>query len=240
MSFRKLLVEEREAVTTLTLNRPEKGNAVDGEMMGELVKALGQIGSDGKAQILLLRGAGDHFCSGREPGTTSPKTAREWSEVLSQIVDVKQALASFPGISIALVQGKAFGFGFGLAVRSDITLATEEARLAFPEIKAGFPPTVVLSYLSRWTARKKAFELVITGEEISAREAESLGLVNHVVPGRDLTSEGERWTAKLLEQNGEALKACKAFFRDTAHLHPDDAARLGITLLANFMSSRRS
>jgi methylglutaconyl-CoA hydratase len=238
MKSSKIALVVSDGIATLTLNRPEKNNTIDGEMMRAIAEDLEEIGAEGEARILLLRAEGNHFCTGREPGAATPKNAKEWSEMLGGIVRVNRALLSFPGISLALVQGKALGFGCGLAVQSDITLASDDARFAFPEIKAGFPPTIVMSYLSRWTLRKKAFELVITGAEIDAVEAERLGLVNRVVPARDLAAEGERWTVALDKLDARALAACKTFFRDTAYLRPEDAAGYGISLLANFMSSR--
>jgi methylglutaconyl-CoA hydratase len=238
MDTERVSLAEHDGVVTMTLNRPERENAVDAEMMGAIAQALRQIREKGSARILLLRGAGEHFCAGREPGTLRPKNAAQWSEVLGQIVETNQQLASFPGITLALVQGKAHGFGCGMAIQSDFTIAAADARFGFPEIKAGFPPTVVMSYLSRWVARKKAFEWVITGEEIDAREAERFGLINRVVARDEVAAEGERWVDMLREKNATALLACKAFFRDTAYLDPKDAAHYGVSLLANFMASR--
>lgn len=238
MDTERVLLTQCDAVATLTLNRPERENAVDAEMMEAIVQALRQIREKGSTRILVLRGRGDHFCAGRDPGTVRPKTAAEWSAVLGQIVDTNQQLASFPGITLALVQGKAHGFGCGMAIQSDLTIAAADARFGFPEIKAGFPPTVVMSYLSRWAAKKKAFEWIVAGEEIDAREAERFGLVNRVVAPDELDAEGDRWVAGLLKKNLQALVACKAFFRDTADLDPKDAARYGVSFLANFMASR--
>lgn len=110
--------------------------------------------------------------------------------------------------------------------------------MAFPEVKAGLPPTIVMSYLGRLIPRKKAFELVITGREMNPQEAERLGLVNRVVPADQLVAEGERWVSLLLKQNAETLKTCKDFFRDTADLSSEDAVQYGVTLLANFMSNK--
>ncbi|MFQ5904866.1 MAG: enoyl-CoA hydratase/isomerase family protein [Candidatus Binatia bacterium] len=237
MRSQKIALEEKEGVATLTLNRPDRDNAVDSEMMEAIVEALLDVSARGHSRVLLLCGRGDYFCSGRDPGQTPQKGPKEWTEVLGQITRVNRSLASFPGITVALVRGRAFGFGFGLAVQSDITLAAEDARFAFPEIKAGFPPTIVMSYLGRWMTRKKAFELVITGGEIDAYEAERLGLLNRVVATRQLTLEGEQWVALLLKQDAKALRVCKEFFRDTAHLNPEDASRYGVSLLANLMST---
>ncbi|MFQ5849370.1 MAG: enoyl-CoA hydratase/isomerase family protein [Candidatus Binatia bacterium] len=236
MRPRKILLEEKHGVATLALNRPDRDNAVDSEMMKALVELLANVTMRGISRVLVLQGNGLHFCAGREPGPVPPKGPKEWADTLSQITRVNRLLTSFPGISVALVRGKAFGFGFGLAIQCDFTMAADDAQFAFPEIKAGLPPTIVMSYIGRLMARKKAFELVITGRQMDAYETYSLGLVNRVVPTDRLASEGERLISLLLEQDTEALKVCKGFFRDTAHLSSEDATQYGISLLANFMS----
>jgi enoyl-CoA hydratase/carnithine racemase len=236
MTHPNLIVEHRDAVATLTLNRPEQNNTVDAGMMTAIIDSLHRLG--GEARIVLLGGVGDNFCGGRDPGPNRPDTTTGWSEALGQIVETNRALASFPGITVALAKGTVRGFGFGLAVQCDITLAADDATFSFPEIKAGFPPSVVMSYLSRWTFRKKAFELVITGDEISAAEAERLGLVNRVVPPGELEAEGKRWADKLLALDAAAVAAAKTFFRDSAFMHPDEAAGLGVAFLADFNMSR--
>lgn len=238
MNHPNVVVERQGAVATLTLNRPDKKNTVDAGMMEAMIDSLGRLGSGDDVRVVLLEGAGEHFCGGRDPGLTKPTDAAGWSQVLGQIVSTNQAVATFPGITIALAKGDVRGFGFGLAVQCDITLAAENARFSFPEIKAGFPPTVVMSYLSRWTSRKKAFELVIAGDEISAAEAEGLGLVNRVVPSRELDAEGQRWVDRLLQLDAAAVSAGKKFFHDSAPLHPDDAAASGVAFLADFNTSR--
>jgi enoyl-CoA hydratase/carnithine racemase len=236
MTHPNLIVEQHDAVATLTLNRPEQNNTVDAGMMTAMIDALHRLG--GEARIVLLGGVGEHFCGGRDPGPTRPDTTAGWSDALGQIVETNRTLAAFPGITVALAKGKVRGFGCGLAVQCDITLAANDASFSFPEIKAGFPPSVVMSYLSRWTFRKKAFELVVTGDEISAAEAERLGLVNRVVPLEELDAEGKRWADELLALDAAAVAACKAFFRDSAFMHPDEAADLGVAFLADFNMSR--
>ncbi|MFQ5904644.1 MAG: enoyl-CoA hydratase/isomerase family protein [Candidatus Binatia bacterium] len=238
MTVEKIVLEKREEVATITFNRPEKGNAVDLEMMEDLNQKLLDVAANGSFRVLVLQGRGDHFCVGRDPGRTRPQNAAEWAEVLTQIIRVNQQLSTFPGISLALVQGRAFGFGCGLAVQSDVTVAADNARFAFPEIKAGLPPTIVMSYLGRWIPRKKAFELVITGSEMDAREAERLGIVSRIVPSDQLADEGKRWISLFLNQDADALRTCKRFFLDTADLTSEDASRYGAALLANLMSSR--
>ena len=234
-----VLLEKTGDIATLTLNRPEKGNAVDLELMLALTDRLAAAAADKTLRLMVLEGRGADFCSGREPDVPRPENAAQFAEALGRIVRVNELLQSFPGISLAVVRGRAFGFGCGLAVQSDVTLAAADARFAFPEIKAGFPPTIVMSYLSRWIHRKKALELVMTGGELSAAEAERQGLVNQVTPPEELEGEKGRWIEMLAGGNLEGLQATKAFFRDTAEWPTGAAAQYGITRLANFFASRR-
>ena len=234
----KVLLETTGDTATLTLNRPEEGNAVDLELMLALTERLEEVAAGKDLRVLVIEGRGDHFCSGRQPDVPRPENAAQFAEALGRIVRVNKLLQSFPGISLAVVRGKAFGFGCGLAVQSDVTLAAEDARFAFPEINAGFPPTIVMSYLSRWIHRKKAFELVMTGGEISASEAERQGLVNRVVPADQLEDEKKRWLEMLAGRDLNGLQATKAFFRDTAEWSTNAAAQYGVTRLANYFASR--
>ncbi len=234
----KVLLEKTGDTATLTLNRPEEGNAVDLELMLALTERLEEAAAGKDLRVLVIEGRGDHFCSGRQPDVPRPENAARFAQALGRIVRVNKLLQSFPGISLAVVRGKAFGFGCGLAVQSDVTLAAEDARFAFPEINAGFPPTIVMSYLSRWIHRKKALELVMTGGELGAVEAERQGLVNRVVPPDRLADEKKRWLETLAARDLEGLQATKAFFRDTAEWSTDAAAQYGVTRLANFLASR--
>ncbi|MCY4486604.1 MAG: enoyl-CoA hydratase/isomerase family protein [Deltaproteobacteria bacterium] len=235
----KVLLEKTGDIAALTLNRPEKGNAVDLELMLALTEKLAEAAADKTLRLMVIEGRGDDFCAGREPDVPRPENAAQFAEALGRIVRVNELLQSFPGISLAVVRGRAFGFGCGVAVQSDVTLAAADARFAFPEIKAGFPPTIVMSYLSRWIHRKKALELVMTGGELSAEEAERQGLVNRVVPADQLEDEKTRWTEMLTGRDLDGLQATKAFFRDTAEWSTGAAAQYGITRLANFFASRR-
>ncbi len=234
----KVLLDKVGETARITLNRPEKGNAVDAELMAGLMESLARVAGHPTLRVLVLEGRGEHFCAGREADAPKPGNASEFAEALSRIVRANRLLQSFPGISLAVVRGKAFGFGCGLAVQSDVTLAAEDARFAFPEINAGFPPTIVMSYLSRWIHRKKALELVMTGGEISAAEAERQGLVNRVVPPDRLADEEKRWMEMLAGRDLKGLQATKAFFRDTAEWSTEAAAQYGVTRLANFFASR--
>jgi enoyl-CoA hydratase/carnithine racemase len=165
---------------------------------------------------------------------------KELHEHYDQVARVNHLLRSFPGVSLTLVQGKTSGFGFGLAAQSDLTIAEENARFAFPVIRSGQPPTLPISYLGRLIPRKKAFELLIMGKEINAHQAEQFGVVNLVVKAGSLQDEGQAWVSQLLAIEEAALGACKEFFRSTAHLSIEDTARHGVAFLVNFLTAKKA
>lgn len=239
MASEKVLVKQEGPLVSITLNRPEQGNTVDAEAMDALIQALGEVAQNESCRILLLRGAGPDFCLGRDPGGhVAPPSAYQIRESLKKITTVNSLLSRLPAITIAIVQGRALGFGCGLATRCDITVAADTARFGFPEIKAGLAPTVVLSYLGRWTQRKRAFELIISGREMDAQEAERLGLVNRVVPREGLEREVEEWVSLLLASDPVALKTCKEFLNDIEGMSLEGAAKYAINLLATMLSRK--
>jgi enoyl-CoA hydratase/carnithine racemase len=236
----EVLLEQKESVATITLNRPLKGNTIDDSTMDLLIAALREAGERQETRILLLRGAGENFCKGREGHSTAAGkvTAMDIRDSLKKITIVNALLDALTPITIAVVQGRALGFGAGLAVRADITIAADNARFGFPEIKGSIPPTVVMSYLSRWIPRKKALEMVITGAEIDALEAERLGMINRIVPFLGLEQEVSRWISCLMEMNATALRTCKQFLVDAEQMAPSEASTYGVHVLATLLASR--
>ena len=234
-----LLVERKGDVVSLTLNRPQEGNKVDDAVMDEIITVLGRLNEEQETRLLLLRGAGKDFCRGRKPPSSqgSRLTALQIRDSLRKIVTVNTLLTRLPVITLAAVQGDALGFGAGLATLADLTIAAENARFGFPEIKGALAPTVVLSYLRHWIPRKRALELVVSGTAIDALEAERLGMVNRVVPLERLEQEVEASVSLLLQADRTALRTCKEFLVDTEQTAPADAAVYGIHLLATLLSS---
>ena len=137
----------------VTLDRPDAGNRLTRAMMEELIETLQAVG---EADVLVLAGAGDDFCLGRDqserPAGVSPK------DNLGLILKANAAVRDFPGISVALVQGRALGFGSGLALQCDLVLAADTAALGFDEISHGFPPLIVQSYLRYYVPEKVALD----------------------------------------------------------------------------------
>jgi enoyl-CoA hydratase/carnithine racemase len=232
-------LDEHDALAILTLNRPDQGNALNGAFFDVLVERLDQLAHADRFIVLLLRAEGPDFCVGRErpagPPPTRPTAAQVRAE-LAKIQLTNEALVRFPGISIAAVQGRALGAGCSLAGRCDLTLAASDARLGFPEIIVGLPPTIVMSYYGHTLPRKAFFDLVVTGREISADDALRIGLVSRVVAAERLQQESRALADELLKRDADSLRACKDFFRRLPRLEPDDAADYGIAVLANLLA----
>jgi len=236
-----ILVQVKNGVATLTLNRPEKGNMLDPAAAGALAQALRELAGDRDLKAVVLRGAGADFCAGREappPPAGRSRTALEVREVLEGIGRANAALLAVPVPTIAAVRGRALGFGCGLVIRSDVVLAAAGTRLGFPEILGDLPPTIILSYLGRVAPRKKAFELVISGREFGPEEGERLGIVTRVVPADLLDAETGALAAALAGKPRAVVQTCKEFFRDIQDMSVDEAARHATAVLANVLASR--
>jgi enoyl-CoA hydratase/carnithine racemase len=225
-------------VTVVTLNRPEAGNRVDGPILDWLADLFEQIAENVTVQVVVVRGAGQSFCTGREPGHalgTKPSAWRLRSD-LSKLVRANRALQQLPAVTIAAVQGDALGFGCGLAIQCDLTVASKRARFAFPEINAGLPPTVVISYLGHFIPRKIALEMVLTGETFSADACQRLGLVNRVVEPEDLDGEVERLATALVEKDALAARTTKQFFAELYNGQFANRTNYALNLLATTLT----
>src|SRR4051794_27319205 len=181
--YRKILYELRDGVARITLNRPEKRNALDGEIIAELKAAFTASASDDACRVVLLTGAGTDFCSGADLAALE-KSAQ--GSVLGNMADARSTADLFlmmrnhPRPMVAAVQGRALAGGCGIATACDIIVAAESAQFGYPEVNIGFVPAMVMAILRRSVSEKAAFELVVTGETISAKRAHELGLVHRV------------------------------------------------------------
>jgi methylglutaconyl-CoA hydratase len=236
-----ILLDVKSGLATVTMNRPERGNILDPPAAALLTRTLRELAADGALKAVILKGAGADFCAGREAPPPPPGTRRsalEVREILEGIGQANAALLAVPVPTIAAVRGRALGFGCGLAIRADIVIAAEGARLGFPEITGDLPPTIILSYVGRVALRKKAFELVMTAREIGPEEAERLGLVTRTVPAGRLEAEVEALGAALAAKPRAVVQTCKEYFRDVQDMTVEQAARHATAVLANVLSSQ--
>jgi enoyl-CoA hydratase len=209
-TFLTLLVNIRNCVATVTLNRPQTLNAVDVQMTEDLEKLVAWLaGHEQQVRVVLLTGAGKAFCAGddvRELPSLSTETARQLS--LRQAA-LYLAFERLPQPIIALVNGDAFGAGCVAAYSADLRIASHAARFAMPEIRLGWPPGYGLAQLTALVGKARALELCLMGRPITARQALDWGLVNEAIPGTRLMQRGRELAESLLEMPAEALRATK-------------------------------
>jgi enoyl-CoA hydratase/carnithine racemase len=229
-------VERRGALATVTLDRPV-GNMFTGDMFDELANTLEALAREDELAVLVLRGAGQDFSRGRERGGRA-EHALALRKELARVTRANAALQAFPGISIAVVQGRALGAGCSLAARADLVFAADTARLGFPEIKARGAPAIVIAFIGQLLPKKVAVDLIGTGREVEAAEAKSIGLVSHVVAADQLESEVQRYLDELLAKDHFALRTVKSFFNQLPDLQGTSGSEYAITLLAAIGSSR--
>jgi enoyl-CoA hydratase len=206
------VVRVDQGIARVTLNRPEARNALNRAMRRELLAALQRLGADPSVRVVILTGAGDQaFCSGgdlSEVEKFTPLDARDYIELSRAVTHTIETL---PQPVIAAVRGYALGGGFELAQVCDLVIAAEDAQFGHPQVKIGLiPGGGATQRLPRAIGLHRARRYIFTGERLSAREAERLGLVNQVVPPSELQATALEWAERLLASSPTALKLAKA------------------------------
>jgi methylglutaconyl-CoA hydratase len=205
-------VEVAGAVLRVTLNRPEKRNAIDERMIAELCAALERASGDADARVVLVAGEGPDFCAGMDLGAMAASMndgTLEFLESARRLADLYRALRDCPKPVVAAVKGRALGGGCGLALACDAILAAESARFGFPEVNIGFVPAIVMSLLRRSVGEKRAFDLLADGEPVHAREARDLGMITRVCPDSDFDSSVAAYVAALAVKSASAMGLTK-------------------------------
>ena len=226
----ELLVNDFGAVRTLTLNRPEKRNALNDELVGSLKKALQDAGMDENLRAIVIRGAGKDFCSGADLESLRIISESTYEENLEDARSLAELFARIRRVQIpviAAVHGRALAGGCGLATACDLVVATETARFGYPEVKIGFVPAIVMAFLRRNVSEKRAFEIATQGFEFTAAEAERLGLVNHVVSEDTFDEEVARFAAVYENVSRSAVVMSKRLLYEMDSMAFDDAIDAG-------------
>jgi 2-(1,2-epoxy-1,2-dihydrophenyl)acetyl-CoA isomerase len=208
-----VLTDCTAGVATVTLNRPDARNALDMAMRQDLEAALVALGADPQARVLVVRGAGEHFCSGGDVKfmRDSPMTEAEGRARVEAINRTILALARFRAPTVAMVDGVAVGAGCNLALACDLVVASDRARFGELFARLGLVPDAGGTWLlPRRVGLARAKELVFTADVLDAREAERIGLVNRVVPPPDLESETYALARRIAAGPPDALAAAKA------------------------------
>src|SRR6185369_14845154 len=174
------------SIRYLTLNRPDKRNALNDALITALKEGLSEADADESLRAIVIRGAGKDFCSGADLSALQKISQSSFEENLEDARNLAELFAIIRNIKIpviAAVHGRALAGGCGLATGCDIVLASKSARFGYPEVKIGFVPAIVTAILRRNVSEKIAFELITQGFEFSAEEARSYGLVNRIFDG---------------------------------------------------------
>jgi methylglutaconyl-CoA hydratase len=210
-TFKTVQYGEAQGIATITLNRADKRNAISYELMNDLVAALKQA-ADSAAQVIILTGAGKAFCSGMDLDSLKQLTGRTHEQNLKDsetMAALFRALYDCPKPTIAAVNGPAIAGGTGLATLCDFTLAVPEAKFGYTEVRIGFVPAIVSSFLIANIGEKRARDLLLTGRIFGAEEAQRLGLVNEIVPPEQLLPRAQELARQLMENSPASLQATK-------------------------------
>jgi methylglutaconyl-CoA hydratase len=212
MSDDRLLVALADGALTLTLNRPDKRNAIDTGMIEALHEALDRAELDAAVRVVVVCGAGPDFCAGADLAELLASADRPVDEQRAQarrLGEVFVRIRELPKPVLAVVHGRALAGGCGLATACDLVLARADAQLGYPEVRRGFVPAMVMAMLRRAVGEKAAFDLVATGRILSAEEARALGLVSRVLAAETFASDVAHATATLAAQSPTAMALIK-------------------------------
>src|SRR4051812_16378294 len=223
-----LLIEERGKIRVLTLNRPDKRNALNTELTQALLQALRVADSEEEVDAIVLTGAGAGFCAGADlgefKGLKDPKAAEARAELTMQLHLIFSRMTT---PVVTAINGAAMGGGAGLAIAGDLAVMGQGAKLGYPETKHGIVAAIVMANLVRQIGRKAAFELVALAEPIDAQRALALGMVNRVVPDERVVDEALGLAKKLAAVARPAMAHTKTLFHEVADLALEPALKRG-------------
>ncbi len=218
-------------IHTILLNRPEKRNALNHQLIEDLTHALESFAASQTCRVVIVTGAGSSFCAGLDlehlramiHHSGEASATEDYLADAQRIATLLRTLYDLPKPSIAAVNGPAIAGGMGIATLCDFTLAVPEAKFGYTEVRIGFIPAVVSAFLRTQIGEKASRDLLLTGRLLSATEAQSLGLVNRIVPEPELLAEAKNLAQRLLRNSPAAMESTKRLLRHfTDHHLPND------------------
>jgi methylglutaconyl-CoA hydratase len=220
-----------DGIARIALNRPEKRNALSPAMIAELHGALNTSAGDAAIRVVLLTGAGTDFCSGADLAAFDQAAEAGVLEHLTTaraLADVLLAMRRHPRPIVAAVRGRALAGGCGLATACDLILAASSAKFGYPEVNIGFVPAIVMAILRRNISEKRAFELITSGEIITAAEAHGMGLINHVYDDAEFDGRVSSYLATLASKSASAVSLSKNLLYHMDSMTFDAAVEAGV------------
>jgi len=216
--YSTLLLEWDGEIAKITLNRPDKRNAITTTMISEILTALDVI-EKSHARVVILTGAGKCFCAGIDLemlAAIAQQSPSENQEDSRRIAKMLRRIWSFPRPMIAAVNGAAYAGGCGIATLCDFTIATTEAKFGYTEVKIGFLPAIVSVFLTRQIGEKRSRDLLLTGRIIGAAEAKEFGMVSEVVPAERLFDRVQELVAELIAASPSSVTRAKHLLTSSA------------------------
>ncbi len=224
--YSEILFELVGPIARITLNRPERRNPIGPTTLGELAHALGRSKSEAAARVVVLTGAGKAFSAGGDLASFAGRSNDAPPAIApASFVDIFLALQRLGKPSIAMVNGHALAGGLGLVVACDLAIASEEAQFATPEINVGLWPMMISALIVRNVGRKRALELMLTGDRISAAEAAASGLITRAVPKAELETAVTTLAEKLAQKSPQIMALGLRAFYQTQDLELEPALR---------------
>jgi methylglutaconyl-CoA hydratase len=227
-------------IATVTLNRPEKHNAFDEEMLSNITQIFEDLGSRDEIRIIVLTGTGPSFCAGAD---------LEWMRRVAtfdrdqNLVDAERLATMFytiyhcPKPVVAKVNGNVMGGGAGMVASCDIAIAARDSMFAFPEVKLGIIPAVISPYVIEKIGIAKTKELFITGEKFDAQKAYEIGLVSQLVVKEELDAAVEKKVKFIMSSGPNATSRCKELVRGVSKLGKKEAIRYTAVLIADLRAT---
>ncbi len=207
-----VLFETAGPIAFVTLNRPQRRNALSLELMQELIRCLDEVGSNRKIRVVVLRAAGKVFSSGHDLSEMVGRDINEYRQVFDVCTELMTRVQSIPQPVIAEVQGIATAAGCQLVATCDLAVSSEEAAFATPGVKIGLFCTTPMVALSRAIGRKRALQMLLTGEMIDAPTAAEWGLINLVVPAAELAEQTRKMASRIAEASSLTVALGKQAF----------------------------
>ncbi len=231
--YTDIIYEIKNGVAFITLNRPDKRNALNDRIITELRDAMVAAEADDQVRVVILRGAGKDFCAGADLAQlekSAQASVLENLEGASRMAELFLTMRRLKKPVIAAVHGRALAGGAGLASACDMVIAAGSAQFCYTEVKIGFVPAIVMSIARRNLGEKRAFEILATGKTFSAEEAAQIGFINRVSDDAGFESEVEKYAAEISQLSASALMLTKYLLYQIDSMSFEQAIRAGVDL----------
>lgn len=231
--FSEILYELKNGAAFVTLNRPEKRNALNDQLLSELRQAIIAAEADEQVRVVVLRGAGKDFCAGADLSqlekSVQASILENW-EGASQMAELFITMRHLKKPVLAAVHGRALAGGAGLASACDMVIAARSAQFCYTETRIGFVPAIVMSIARRNLGEKRAFEILAAAKTFSAEEAANIGFINRVCEDADFDAEVEKFAAEIASLSPSALMLTKHLLYQIDSMSFEQAIRAGVDL----------